>query len=313
MQGTPGTAPQASEQHSADGSVSPVLPAPAGPAAAAAAVSEIELPAAAAKPEAAAPLVVLLYGPRLAGTSTQAALLSSRHGIPAVTLDRLLLEAFEQLQARAAAGVVGAPRQQPDPQRQLYEGLSKLMFPGVAGAGAASDLPAPAAVSSASPRAHTPGSARSATVGSTAQREAAAAAAAAPQPPSPVDVAAEALRHILQQPAYQRGFVLDGVESKHLASPIAVARCVLKGVGLSCKSQQLLEPPPPPPVGKASAKGSRPVSSRPGSKPSAAAAEPATPLLMPTAPDVWEGTQLVSRNMGRAAAGAPASITCVLS
>lgn len=314
----PGSAAAAAVNAAASASATgPAPPVAADAGAAAARVGEVELPSkagqASAVAESAEPLIVLLYGAPLAGVSKQAVLLSKRYGIPAVTVDQLLLEAYEQLQAQSVAAVAAAataaapvpatPAQVPaEHARLLYDQLTRLLLPGpglVTGANGAaaggSDVS-----SAASPRVQQQAPGRSAQASANAHRDAAAQQQAPPL--SPQDVVTAALKHALQLVQYHRGFVLDGLESRHLPSAVAVARCVLRAAGLACRNLQQPEQPLATATAAGAAKGpkgSRPPSSRPGVKTpaastAAAAAEHAAASAMPLSPDVWEGAQLVS-------------------
>lgn len=238
----------------------------------------------------AAALVVLVYGPPLAGTSTQAQLLSSRYGLPVVSVDSLLHEAYALQQteavAMAAAAAAAAGGGPPSPGRtqrhNLLEQLSKLLFPstnpGESPAGPSIRASSAASTQSASAGAH-----------HELQHQ---------QLPVPELVTA-ALQAALHQEHYSRGYIFDGLNSKYLSSSAVVARCLLQGVGLVCKALQQAEGavPTPPAVAAAVAKGvkaaSRPTRSRPGGKAAAAAPEPVPPIMTFIKPDVWEGSQQV--------------------
>lgn len=275
-QPTPGPVPFSPPQQQ-----QPVGAAPAAAAGdlASAAVADV---ASATADSPAAPLVVLLYGAPLAGTSTQAALLGSRYGVPVVTVDSLLQEAHSLQQAQvaataAAAAAAGSPLSPgKGPQRQLADGLSKLLF-GI------EDLGPPL-----SPTGRTQSAASS--------HSSSSVHADAQHQLSVPDVITAALRSALQQQQYSKGYIVDGLNSRHAVSAAVVARCVLLAAGLTCKALQHPEPPSPP-AAAASVRGSktaasRPPSSRPGK--GAAIPEPVSPLMTFTGPDVWEGSHLVS-------------------
>lgn len=230
------------------------------------------------------PLVVVLYGPPVAGTSTQASSLSRRYSIPVLAVDQLLQEAYRLQQAKtaeaaAAAVATGAAAPAENPQQhQLAEQLSKLLF--------------------AAPELNTAPASPTARAQSASKRPGTAAGAHAdPQQhhsPSVPEVVAAAFRVALQQEQYSQGYIVDGLNSKHLPSAAVVARCLMQAVGLSCKALQPPEPPAPPLSASAKAvkAPSRPASSRPGAK-GAAAPEPVPPIMTFAGPDVWEGTQQV--------------------
>jgi hypothetical protein len=236
----------------------------------------------------AAPLVVVLYGPPLAGTSTQASLLSNRYSLPVTTLDVLLHEAYrlQQEQAAEAAAAAAAADAPPSPdssqKRQLLDQLSKLLF-----------APPEQTLHPASPtgRVQSASKTRGASAGGYADSH---------QHLSAPEVVAAALQMALQQEQYTQGYIVDGLNSKHLSSPAVAARCLMMAVGLTCKALQQPEVPTPP-ASASAAKGvkapSRPPSSRPGAK-SVAVPEPAPPILTFAGPDAWEGNQQVSHCLG---------------
>lgn len=234
------------------------------------------------------PLVVILYGPPLAGTSTQAAMLGSRYGLPIVTVDGLLQEAYFQLQslqqteaasASGAAGV-GAASPRPSREQQLLEQLSKTLFCTV-----------PHGVDD-------PRASASARVSSAASSH---SAALSQQPEAHQKMAKAELLHmglqwVLQQECYSKGFIVDGLGSRHVTSAAVVARCVLQAVGLTCQDLQHAEGNPvagqaAAATAKAAKAASRPPSSRPGKLAAAAAAapEPVPPILTFSKPDIWDG------------------------
>jgi len=238
-----------------------------------------------------AALVVLVYGPPLAGTSTQAQLLSSRYGLPVVSVDSLLHEAYALQQteavamAAAAAAAGGGPPSPGRTQKQdLLDQLSRLLFPSTN----RGESPAGPSI-----RASSAASTQSASAGAHPELQ-------HQQLPVPELVTA-ALQAALHQEHYSRGYIVDGLNSKYLSSSAVVARCLLQGVGLVCKALQQAEGavPTPPAVAAAAAKGvkaaSRPTSSRPGGKAAAAAPEPVPPIMTFIKPDIWEGSQQVGR------------------
>lgn len=232
----------------------------------------------------AAPLVVVLFGPPLAGTSTQASLLSSRYGLPVITVDYLLHEAYrlQQEQAAEAAAVAAAADAPPSPgstqKRQLLDQLSKLLF-----------AQPEQAIRPTSPtgRVQSASKTRGASAGAHADSQ--------QHHLSVPEVVTAALQMALQQEQYSKGYIVDGLSSKHLSSAAVAARCLMMAVGLTCKALQQPELPPPP-LPASAAKGvkapSRPPSSRPGAK-GVAVPEPVPPILTFAGPDVWEGTQQV--------------------
>lgn len=229
-----------------------------------------------------APLIVVLYGPPLAGTSTQASLLSSRYGIPVVTIDQLLQEAYrlqqeQAAEAAAAAAAAGAPLSPDSTQkRQLLEQLSKLLF----AAPELSNVPT-------SPTGRTQ---------SAAKRPGTAHADLQQHHLSVPEVITAALQMALQQEQYSKGYIVDGLNSKHLCSAAVVVRCLMQALGLTCKALQPPEPPAAPlsVAAKAAAAKvpSRPPSSRPGAK-GVPVPEPVPPIMTFAGPDLWEGTQQV--------------------
>lgn len=255
-------------------------------AACAAAQEPVAEPAAAA-----APLVVLMYGPPLSGTSTQAALLSSRYGRPVVSVDGLLQQAYSILQAEAATTAVATPAASPGSprpgrNRQLCDQLAQLLF--------CSSTVSAAEAGSLSPSSRLQAAAA-------AQRAAVGAGVAQHHQPAAHDVVKAALQLALQQEEYSQGYIVDGLNSKHLPSAAVVARCLLQAAGLTCKALQPSEGSPQGAAAAAAAKGvkaasSRPPSGKPSSKAVPAAPEPVPPILSFTTPDVWEGPLQVSHS-----------------
>jgi hypothetical protein len=252
-------------------------------------------------PAPADPLAVVVYGPPLAGTSTQASLLGSRYGLPVVCVDGLLQEAYSLEQAEAAVAAVAAvaaaaaaPATTGTPgspgrtqKRQLLELLTKLLFFSAPLGPSDFGSPPPARGQSAASghaSAHASGHAAPSTHGDAQHLL-----------QSVPDVLTAALQLALQQEQYSKGYIIDGLGSKHMQSDGVVARCLLQAVGLVCKSLHPPEPSPPP-ASAGAAKGtkapSRPPSSRPGVK-AAPVPEVVLPIMTFSSPDVWEGPQQV--------------------
>lgn len=307
----PDGGPSATPRQQVDSAAPPAAPAAVQPEAAAGVDT-------AAPPDAAAgsnPLVVLLYGSPLAGTSTQATMLSSRYDLPVVTVDGLLHEAYSLQQAEAskaaatvaaataAAAVTAATPGSPgrtQKKLQLVDQLAQLLFLSSTSTPADALLPA-----SPTGRVQSAASSRSSAGGSHPEG----------QHTSIPELITSALKIALHQEQYSKGYIVDGLHSKHLSSAAVAARCLLQAVGLSCKA---LQPPevvvPAPPAGSkasaAKAAPSRPPSSRPGVKGVPAAPEPVPLILTFSTPDVWEGSQRVSFLGGRGVAGSGGHLAC---
>eukprot|EP00775_Hariotina_reticulata_P008964 gene8964-9139_t len=269
----------------------------ATPAETATAVESSQLPLGAPVPQPER-LIIMLYGPPAAPTTTQAALLGTRYGIPIVTLDGLLKEVYMQGVASLSSldggsvpgsGGSSSPAYLADSMPvglELHKQLSRL-------------LASPAAAPEAGPdiTIAVDKRAQSAT-GLTRNRKTQEQAPQQQQLPSPLeaqDIVLMALKHALSLPQYQAGFVLDGFGSKHLPVTAMTARCMLQAVGLTC-----INLPPAESISTAGStaatskakqqgKTSRPSSSRAGIRP----VPQLQGLIDITQPDVWEGTQKV--------------------
>lgn len=254
-----------------------------------------------------------MYGPPLAGTSTQATLLGSRYGLPVVCVDGLLQAAYSLEKAEAAtaaaaaapatpAGTSGSPGR--TPKRQLLELLTKMLFFSAPLGPTDFGSPPPARGQSAASghaAGHSPGHAAASTAADTQH-----------QLQRVPDVLTAALQLALQQEQYSKGFIIDGLCSKHMPNGGVVARCLLQAVGLVCKSLHPPEPSPPP-ASAGAAKGtkapSRPPSSRPGVK-AAPVPEVVLPIMTFSSPDVWEGSQQVGAEREHAACFHASDIKC---